>query len=76
MYLLQLSYKKKTNIPNKQENLTFIYIFTGQETKKEMRNAKASLTPVLRCEILTELTEPFLINVHPASEGKCLHFLT
>ena len=76
MYLLQSSYKKKKKIPNKKENLAFIYIFTGQETKKEIRDAKASLTPVRRGETPTELTEPFVIDVHPASEGKCLHFLT
>lgn len=79
MYLFQTRYKKpkQTNKQkSKKENFTFIHIFTGQETKKEARNAKASLPPVWREKTATEFRKPFVINVHPASEGKCLHFLT
>lgn len=58
------------------KNGTFVCIFPGQEIKKKIRNARASLAPAQRDETPTELAEPFVINVHPASEGKCLHFLT
>lgn len=55
----------------------FIYIFTGQETKKEIRNAKASLTPVQSGKTSTELPEPLVINVHQHQRGSafasCLH---
>lgn len=47
--------KRKKNSPNEKQNLMFKYIFTGQETKKEIRNAKGSLTPVQRGETSTEL---------------------
>lgn len=76
MDFIQSGNKKKNTPNNNFKNGTFVCIFPGQEIKKKIRNSRGSLAPAQRDETLTELTEPFVINVHPASEGKCLHFLT
>lgn len=49
--------KENKNTPNKKESLAFIYLFTGQQTNKEVRNAKASLIPVWKGKTPTELTK-------------------
>lgn len=54
-----------------------LYVFSQvKRAQKKIRNTRVSLVSVERGGTPTGLTEPFVINVNPASEGKCLHFLT